>query len=133
MKKILLSLMALFAVTMAATAGEAYKTLTFPDDNSANNKVGGYYKTQEGGVVTEDLVWEAKIGTDSWAISNFNNNNWENNWTYIKCGSKKAATVASIATSFAINKAVTDVVVTIDKLSTPEKINSISLWSGRWK
>ena len=127
MKKILLSLMALFAVTMAATAGEAYKTLTFPDDNSANNKVGGYYKTQEGGVVTEDLVWEAKIGTDSWAISNFNNNNWENNWTYIKCGSRKAATVASIATSFAINKAVTDVVVTIDKLSTPEKINSISL------
>ena len=115
MKKFLLSLMALFAVTMAATAANAYKTLTFPDDNSANNKVSSY--TNE---------WDAIIGNDTWKITNFNNYNWDN-WTYIKCGSKKAASIASIATSFAIDKVVTDVVVTIDKISTPGKINSIKL------
>lgn len=112
MKKILLSLMALFAVTMAATAGEAYKTLTFPANEQ--DKVGSYTAT-----------WSANMGGDEWLITAFNNNN--NGWAYIKCGRKEHESVASIATNFAINKAVTDVVVTIDAVSNTDKINSISL------
>lgn len=95
-------------------ANEAYKTLTFPDDNKADNKVSSYAKT-----------WTAKIGDFSWEIANFNNYNW-NNWTYIKCGSKNGASTASIATSSAMDKAIGIVLVTIDKI-TAANVNSISL------
>lgn len=95
--------------------GQAYKTLTFPDDNKADNKVGGYDKT-----------WTAKIGTDTWSIVNFNNNNWNNNWKWIKCGGKKAALVGTITTDFAIDKAISSVVVNIDRITTAY-VNSIKL------
>ena len=96
-------------------ADEAYKTLTFPDDNQADNHAGSYSKT-----------WTAKIGDFSWEIANFNNNNWDKNWTYIKCGSKNAASTASIATSSAMDKAIGIVLVTIDNI-TATNVNSISL------
>lgn len=47
-------------------ADEAYKTLTFPDDNKAGNSVSAYTET-----------WTAKIGDFSWEIANFNNNKWD--------------------------------------------------------
>ena len=94
---------------------DAYKTLTFPDDNSENNKVNGYVDT-----------WTAKIGKDSWSIANFNNNQWKG-WTYIRCGRKSDASVASIATDFAIDQPISSVVVTFDKIDKDDKINSISL------
>ena len=95
--------------------GQAYKTLTFPDDNKATNGIGGYDKT-----------WTAKIGKDTWSIVNFNNNNWNNNWKWIKCGGKKAALVGTITTDFAIDKAISSVVVNIDRITTAY-VNSIKL------
>ncbi|MCI5813786.1 MAG: Ig-like domain-containing protein [Bacteroidales bacterium] len=109
------SLMSLFMLVSNLSYADAYKTLTFPDDNSANNKISAY---------TEE--WVAKIGTDEWTIANFNNYKWDG-WTYIRCGRKNTASVASIATNFAIDKAITSVCVTIDKVSNTNKINSISL------
>lgn len=116
MKKILLSLVALMAMSVQTALAQAYKTLSFPDENQANNAVGAYDKT-----------WEAKIGEDTWTIANFNNNSWNNSWTYIKCGRKKDASTASIATAFAIDKAIKNVCVTVDALKNAEKINSVSL------
>ena len=116
MKKLLLSLLvALAAAVSNDVMAQAYKTLSFPDDNAAANKVSSYDKT-----------WQAVVGTDVWTIANFNNNSW-NNWTYIKCGSKKSASVASIRTDFAIDKAIANVVVTIDALKDTAKINSVKL------
>ena len=116
MKKLLLSLLvALAAAVSNDVMAQAYKTLSFPDDNAAANKAGGYDKT-----------WQAVVGTDVWTIANFNNNSW-NNWTYIKCGSKNFASVASIRTDFAIDKAIANVVVTIDALKDTAKINSVKL------
>ena len=116
MNKILrLSLIALLAVFCNAGAfAEVYKTLTFPDDNQANNQISAY---------TE--AWTAKIGTDSWTIKNFNNNKWSS-WTYIRAGRKNNASVASINTDFAIDMPVNYVAMTIDKV-TASKINSIKL------
>lgn len=116
MNKILrLTFVALLAmVSNMGFAAEAYKTLTFPDDNKANNSVGAYTKT-----------WTAKIGDFSWEIVNFNNNTWKN-WNFIKCGSKNGASVASIATSSVMDKAIGTVLVTIDKI-TADNVNSISL------
>lgn len=115
MNKILrLSFIAVLAFVFNGAFADAYKTLTFPDDNSENNSVSAYTET-----------WTATIGSDSWSITNFNNNKWSN-WTYIKCGSKKAASTASIATAFAIDKAIANVTVTIDKM-TASYVNSMQL------
>ena len=117
MKKLLLSLLvALAAAVSNDVMAQAYKTLSFPDDSAAVNKVGAYNKT-----------WQAVVGTDVWTIANFNNNSWNNDWTYIKCGSKKFASVASIRTDFAIDKAIANVVVTIDALKNTDKIKSVKL------
>lgn len=116
MNKILrLTFVALLAlVSNMGFADEAYKTLTFPDDNQANNALGGYTET-----------WKATIGDFSWMITNFNNNSWKD-WNFIKCGSKKKASTASIATSSTMDKAIGIVLVTIDNI-TAESVNSISL------
>ena len=116
MDKILrISMIAVLALIANFSFGQAYKTLTFPDDNNATNKVGAYDKT-----------WTAKIGTDTWSIVNFNNNNWNNNWKWIKCGGKNAASVGTITTDFAIDKAISSVVVVIDNIIT-DHVNSIKL------
>ncbi len=115
MKKLLrLSLVALCAMVSSVAFADAYKTLTFPDDNSENNKTNQYYET-----------WTAIIGSDSWTIENFSNNNW--NWEYIRCGRKTVESVASIATAFAIDQPISNIVVTFDKIDKDDKINSISL------
>lgn len=116
MNKILrISMIAVLALIANFIFGQAYKTLTFPDDNKATNGISGYDKT-----------WTAKIGTDSWSIVKFNNNNWNNNWTFIKCGGKKGAFVGTITTDFAIDKAISSVVVVIDNIIT-DHVNSIKL------
>ena len=116
MKKLLLTLLVALAATVSTeVSAQAYKTLSFPDDSAAVNKVGSY-----------DKSWQAVSGGDVWTISNFNNNSW-NNWTFIKCGRKSVASVASIRTDFAIDKAIANVVVTIDALKNADKVNSVKL------
>lgn len=116
MNKILrISMIAVLALIANVSFGQAYKTLTFPDDDNATNGIGGYDKT-----------WTAKIGTDTWSIVNFNNNYWNNNWKWIKCGGKKAASVGTITTDFAIDKAISSVVVNIDRIKAAS-VNSIKL------
>ena len=92
---------------------ELLTELTFPDDNQVNNKISGYDKT-----------WTAIKDGHEWTISNFNNNNWNNSWTYIKAGRKNYDSIATIATHFA--EQISKVVVTVDKV-TASKINSFKL------
>lgn len=91
-----------------------YKTLSFPDENKANNKVGSYEKT-----------WTAKIGDFSWEIVNFNNNNW--NWSNIRAGRSKAASVAKIKNETPFDRAIGKVVVDIAEIANAKikNINSI--------
>ena len=93
---------------------EGSVVLTFPDDNSANNNVGAY-----------DKSWTAKSGDNSFTIFAFNNNNWKN-WTYIKCGRKNDASVATISNETAMPK-LTSIEVTADKIDKADKIKSIEL------
>lgn len=108
-------------LTIVCTVGMAqdetvWKSLSFPDDNKANNKCNNYTTT-----------WTAKIGDDSWSVSNFNNNGWDNSWTYIRCGSKKNASVAAIVNDVAYTQTVTKVVVKIKTASSLDKVNSVRL------
>lgn len=108
------------AIYKSHTAGaevtypEGSVILSFPDDNSANNKVSAYNK-----------AWEAAIGQNKFTIDGFNNNSWKD-WSYIKCGSKNFAFVASIANVTPLAVKVTKVVLNIDNVSG-EYVNSIKL------
>lgn len=88
--------------------------LTFPDDNKANNGVSAYTET-----------WTAKTGDTEFTIVNFNNNKWNNNWAWIKCGNKTAASVASITTAAVQATAFDKVVLNFDSYSG---VNSAKLY-----
>lgn len=115
LRLIMLSLLAMICMGGYSQSETVFKTLSFPDDDKANNKVSAY-KTK----------WTAKIGTDTWSIVNFNNNQWKD-WKYIKCGSKKAATIASIATENAFDAPISKVVVSYGKVSATDKLNKYYL------
>lgn len=107
MKQILrYSFVALMAMVCgSAFAGEPTKVLTFPAEGGAD--ISSYTKE-----------WTATVGTDEWILNGFNTN--KNAWAYVKCGRKTTAQTASI-TSPAVNVAITDFVVSIDKTSNVSK------------
>lgn len=97
------------------TYPEGTAFLTFPDDNSANNALTtNHYETE----------WEAKIGDVSWKIYGFNNNAWKD-WSYIRCGRKNVASVATIKTATAL-PALSAVEVMVDNV-VASNVNSVKL------
>lgn len=110
----MLNLLVLVSAAVMAQNEAVWKSLTFPDENKENNKCSAYTKT-----------WTAKIGDDTWSVSNFNNNNWS--WTHIRCGRKNTASVASIINDAAFKEAVTKVVVNISEAKQLDKVNSVNL------
>lgn len=114
-----LFVMLLAMIWSAGWAAETvYKTLSFPDEKKEN--CSSYTKT-----------WNATIGNDSWKIANFNNNNWKDNWAWIKCGSKKAASTATITNSTAFDQPITKVVVNASVIKEVAKIETIKLETSK--
>lgn len=106
LRNLLLLALIIIGGGMSAQADDVvYKTLDF--STASQPKVDEYTKT-----------WTAtsKDGQDKWTISNFSNHN--NLWTYVKCGRKNIASIATIANSNAYSSAVTKVVVTYDDVSS---------------
>ena len=96
-------------------------TLKFPDDNSTSNGLTSDQYTS---------TWTAKSGENSWTISNFNNNNWKNAWTYIKAGPKgNTSSHATIATASVMPEAISTIKITIDEI-TNGSVTSIVLKSS---
>lgn len=110
----MLNLLVLVSAAVMAQNQAVWKSLTFPDENKTENKCSAYTTT-----------WTAKIGDDTWSVSNFNNNNW--GWTHIRCGRKKTASTASIMNDAAFTEAVTKVVVNISEAKQLDKVNSVNL------
>ena len=108
-----LSLVLAFVASVTFAGTTPYKVLTFPDEGTEGKEINGY-----------DNTWKATIGEDVWTIENFNTYQW-NGWKFIKCGRKKVTSIASI-TSPAIDQPISNIVLTIDKI-TKDKINSIKL------
>lgn len=100
--------------TKVAGAADPVVVATATFGTSTNSKPVGGYTTS----------WEATCNDVTFSIANFNNNN--NGWQFIRCGSKKAASVASISTKAAMTNAITKVVVTLDSV-TVDSVNSIKL------
>lgn len=91
---------------------ELYKTLSFPDENKVNNSKGNNNYVS---------VWNAKIGTDSWRITNFNNNNWDK-WSYIKCGRSKNTSKAKIETNTSLDAEISKIKVTYGNTTKVDKV-----------
>lgn len=108
-----LSLVLAFVASVTFAGTTPYKVLTFPDEGTEGKEINGY-----------DQTWKATIGEDVWTIENFNTYQW-NGWKYIRCGRKKVTSIASI-TSPTIDQPISNIVLTIDKI-TKDKINSIKL------
>ncbi len=78
--------------------------LTFGSEvNTNDDKVNGY-----------NTDWTATRGSNSWRIINFNN--YDNKWTFIKCGHKTNAYVATITNTNAFTQEITSVVVNMDSV-----------------
>lgn len=91
--------------------GKSIVKFVFPDEGTAS--ISSYSDT-----------WVAKIGTYEFNIANFNNN--KRDWKFIKCGSKKAASVGTISTKAAIAANISSVTINIDRI-TADSVNSIKL------
>ena len=102
----------LVSVGSIFAAEEVYKTALFGKDYNSK------------GVSSYSNSWSSTTNKFVVDIVNFNNNN--NGWDYIKCGSKKNTSVATITTKAAIDKAITKVVVTLDNV-TVANLNSTTL------
>ena len=107
MNKILrYSFVALMAMVFGSVwAGEPTKVLTFPA--TGGEDVSSYTKE-----------WTATVGTDEWILNGFNSN--KNQWAFVRCGRKTTAQTASI-TSPAVNVAITDYVISVNKTSNVSK------------
>lgn len=70
-------------------------------------------------------IWEATRDGFTWTLSNWNNNNY-NNWAYVKAGSKKAASVATITTETTMPEAISTITMTIDAINATY-VNSIKM------
>ncbi len=112
----LFTLMLLLVASVGWAEGdEVYKTALF----------GTNYNSQS--VSSYTATWTATNGGFTVSLTNFNNNN--NGWSFVKCGRKNNASVATITTSEPIDKAITKVVVTIDAI-TASNVNSIKLYTS---
>lgn len=111
----MLTLLTIVCMVGLAQDETVWKSLSFPDENKANNKCQDYTTT-----------WTAQIGDDSWSVSNFNNAQWKT-WDHIRCGSKSNASVAAIVNDAAYTEAVTKVVVKIKTAKSLDKVNSVRL------
>ena len=108
------------ATITVAYEGAVSRTVTVEQEAKPNDN-GGVdivldFQTISNKVSSYATTWTQTCGDYSWSIVNFNNNNA--GWKYIKCGSKNAASVASINTKFSIPWAVSNVTVTIDSVTT---------------
>lgn len=110
-----MSLMLVVGVGSAWGTESVYKTALFGSDYNSNS-VSSYTST-----------WTATNNGFTVSLTNFNNNN--NSWNYVKCGRRNNASVGTITTSSAIDKAITKVVVTVDAV-TANNVNSFKLYSS---
>lgn len=102
------------SVVDLAAVPDAY-VLTFTDKTGESGTTTGYTNK-----------WKKTLNDFTWEIANFNTNSHNNGWTYIKCGSQKAASVATITTASAMAYPVNQIDLTIDAI-TANSVNSIKL------
>lgn len=132
-----------FSTPDLSTAGAKTVTITYEGETTTGEITVKDSASPGGETVTYTALFGASYNsgkvqnyTSTWSATNagftVNLVNWNNNqngWSYIKAGSKSAASVATITTKDAISEAITKVSITIDAV-TASSINSITLYCG---
>ncbi|MDE6317547.1 MAG: chitobiase/beta-hexosaminidase C-terminal domain-containing protein, partial [Muribaculaceae bacterium] len=113
MKKYLLLMVLLLSFGLSAYA---------QDSPAYTCQFGSSYNSKKISSYTD--TWSTTVNGFTWTIANFNNNN--NGWAFVKCGSKNAASVATITTATPISEKITKIEVVIDAI-TASNVNSITL------
>ena len=103
-----------YEIIVRAASGEAPKTYTLQFGTTYNS----------GGISAYDKSWTVTCDGFTWDMVNWNNNN--NQWSFVKAGSKKNASVATITTNTIMPEAISTVTMTIDAI-TVNNVNSIKL------
>ena len=103
-----------YEINVRAAGGEAPKTYTLQFGKNYNGESTNGYSNN----------WSVTCEGFTWNMTNWNNNN--NGWAYVKAGSKKAASVATITTKTTMPEAISTVTMTIDKI-TIASVNSIKM------
>lgn len=103
-----------YEITVRAAGSETAKTYTLQFGTNYNNDETNEYSNN----------WSVTCDGFTWKMTNWNNYN--NGWTYVKAGSKKADSIATITTGTAMPEAISTVTMTIDKI-TAKNVNSIEL------
>lgn len=122
-----------YNVSIEATASDAVSaaistsaTLTDPSAGAPTEYTIEWGSTyNDSSVSSYTASWNATKDGFTVNMQNFNNNS--NGWSYVKCGRKNNASVATIITDEAIPEAIKTVTITIDAL-TASSINSITLY-----
>lgn len=129
MKKLLLSLAAMALGMSAMAQNDALYTLAFSAD--LNDAKVSSYSSSFGVKASADAT------SSTWTVTNFNNNNNGNGqsntqgaWDFVRCGSKSAASTASIINTQAWTESIAQVVINMNKtknLGAKEVITSAKL------
>lgn len=107
-----------YEINVRAAGAEAPKTYTLTFANTYGDEtVGGYTTT-----------WNATRDGFTWKLVNWNNNRYNNGWTYVKAGPKNTKAHAMIETA-AMPEAISKISITIDKVENGS-ITSIVLKSS---
>ena len=98
----------------AAGGGETPKTYTLQFGKTYNSE----------GISSYAKSWTVTCDGFTWDMVNWNNN--QNDWTYVRAGSNKNASVATITTKTTMPEAISTVTMTIDAI-TATNVNSIKM------
>ena len=98
----------------AAGGGETPKTYTLQFGKTYNSE----------GISSYAKSWTVTCDGFTWDMVNWNNN--QNGWTYVRAGSNKNASVATITTKTTMPEAISTVTMTIDAI-TAKNVNSIKM------
>lgn len=98
----------------AAGGGETPKTYTLQFGKTYNSE----------GISSYAKSWTVTCDGFTWDMVNWNNN--QNGWTYVRAGSNKNASVATITTKTTMPEAISTVTMTIDAI-TATNVNSIKM------
>ena len=102
-----------YEINVRAAGGETSKTYTLQFGKNYNSaSIQNYTST-----------WSVTCDGFTWDMVNWNNN--QNGWNYVKAGSNKAASVATITTKTTMPEAISTVTMTIDAIT--DYVNSIKL------
>lgn len=124
MKRFLLSLASAALLCGSASAADLLYDLKFGSDYNVDNC---YYPNNN--VYTSDFPYKL-TESETFTISNFNNNNNSSSWTnYIKCGRKTEESTGYVTTDFMVPSQLTSVELTIQNW-TASKVNAIELQSS---